>query len=288
MGLSEQTLNRCVATTEEEFVRKAVALASDTALRRVVRSEILASNHRLFGNITVVMEWEVMLQYVAAAPRPVPGAYKYDKDIRRRALELYGSAYTTDERSRGSGERSDEVEKEVEEEVTEQQRQELFDRITGDIERQWVREELAAAVFTYIDAPIRLRDVMQHGDRTRRDMDDEDAGTARESSATTKTQTVAVAPTEILPTSGNASTSTSDSTSDSTSASASAPFVLFSGSFVDVDRAGTVHTVTVTITDDQDQGQRQDWRKRCAEEALSAGVTDKLKILHLCTQVGEY
>ena len=53
----------CIAFDPVDFVRKAVAVGADPVAQRALREEILRHNHRLYGNATVVREWEKMLRY---------------------------------------------------------------------------------------------------------------------------------------------------------------------------------------------------------------------------------
>ena len=52
----------CIAFDAVDFVHKAVAVGGDRAAQRVLRAEILRHNHRLYGNASVVREWEKMLR----------------------------------------------------------------------------------------------------------------------------------------------------------------------------------------------------------------------------------
>ena len=69
MGIGEE----CVCNSLEEYVDAAVRLGGDVdGANTRLRDGILRYNSRLYGNYSVIQEWQDMLLYIAAAPRPVP------------------------------------------------------------------------------------------------------------------------------------------------------------------------------------------------------------------------
>ncbi|CAN0092911.1 unnamed protein product, partial [Ectocarpus sp. 8 AP-2014] len=59
-----------VTYSEDQFIRSAVAVATDTGLNGRSRELILANNHRLYEQDTVVTEWEDFLEGIVSVPRP--------------------------------------------------------------------------------------------------------------------------------------------------------------------------------------------------------------------------
>jgi hypothetical protein len=56
----------------EAFVNSTLEIAQNQTLNRFLREQILKYNSRLYGNRSVISEWEEMLRYVHLTPRPVP------------------------------------------------------------------------------------------------------------------------------------------------------------------------------------------------------------------------
>ncbi|CAM9872834.1 unnamed protein product, partial [Scytosiphon promiscuus] len=61
-----------VTHSQDEFVRSAVAIATDAELNARLRGTILANNHRLYERDEVVTEWEDFLEGIINVPRPAP------------------------------------------------------------------------------------------------------------------------------------------------------------------------------------------------------------------------
>ncbi|CBJ48561.1 putative methyltransferase [Ectocarpus siliculosus] len=59
-----------VTYSEDQFIRSAVAVATDTELNGRSRELILANNHRLYEQDTVITEWEDFLEGIVSVPRP--------------------------------------------------------------------------------------------------------------------------------------------------------------------------------------------------------------------------
>ena len=57
--LAEQT---CIATTVDDYVRKAVQLGKDAALRARVSTHISANEHALYGDTAAVGDWAAFLE----------------------------------------------------------------------------------------------------------------------------------------------------------------------------------------------------------------------------------
>ncbi|CAM9831484.1 unnamed protein product [Ectocarpus fasciculatus] len=59
-----------VTYSEDQFIRSAVAVATDTELNGRSREQILSKNHRLYEQDTVITEWEDFLEGIVSVPRP--------------------------------------------------------------------------------------------------------------------------------------------------------------------------------------------------------------------------
>jgi len=65
IGLDEDTQNQVIANSQEEYIAKAVALGTNTSLRKSVEHNILKAVPMLFGRLEAVEEWEKILLKVS-------------------------------------------------------------------------------------------------------------------------------------------------------------------------------------------------------------------------------
>ena len=66
----------CVAYDRDEYVQMALFIGQNQTYRDALRQEILSKKHLLYENKGVLAEWEKLLLFVHAAPRPKPRAVR--------------------------------------------------------------------------------------------------------------------------------------------------------------------------------------------------------------------